>query len=339
MNSRLNDILPRGLDATEVFDTYWRFAAERQSVYYARLEGAGAPYTMDPIIQDYKFTNVYRAADRVSQYLIRNVIYPPNPQLTPEDLLFRILLFKLFNKISTWEMLEQQLGEVTYRGFCFGHYDDVLTQFRARGYTIYSAAYIMPSATAFGHSSKHTNHLALVQLMMQTLPRIIARAGSMESVYRALLSYPSIGKFLAYQLAIDINYSELTEFDESEFVVAGPGAIDGIRKAISHMPGSTYECVIRAAYEMQSVAFTALDLRFDGLFGRPLQLIDCQNLFCEVDKYARVAHPGYTGVSGRVRIKQKFKESARLPIPWFPPKWGINGRIPLSNPQKVQTWT
>ena len=35
--------------------------------------------------------------------------------------------------------------------------------------------------------------------------------------------------------------------------------------------------------------------RSAGLRGRRLQLIDCQNLFCEVDKYAVVAHPGVRG--------------------------------------------
>jgi hypothetical protein len=29
------------------------------------------PWTSDPIIQVHKFTNAYRAADRVSQYLIK----------------------------------------------------------------------------------------------------------------------------------------------------------------------------------------------------------------------------------------------------------------------------
>ena len=55
-----------------------------------------------------------------------------------------------------------------------------------------------------------------------------------------------------------------------------------------------------------------LGLEFRSLWGRRLQLIDCQNLFCEVDKYARVRHPEVVGVSGRTRIKQKY---ARHPLP------------------------
>jgi alpha-glutamyl/putrescinyl thymine pyrophosphorylase clade 1 len=42
---------------------------------------------------------------------------------------------------------------------------------------------------------------------------------------------------------------------------------------------------------------------FQTLWGRPLQLIDCQNVFCEISKYARVAFPEYGGLAGRKRIK------------------------------------
>ena len=56
-------------------------------------------------------------------------------------------------------------------------------------------------------------------------------------------------------------------------------------------------------------------------------LIDCQNLFCEVDKYARVAHPEITGYSGRTRIKQRFTPVDHALTSWFPPKWGINGSV------------
>ena len=58
-----------------------------------------------------------------------------------------------------------------------------------------------------------------------------------------------------------------------------------------------------------------------------MQLIDCQNLFCEVDKYARVAHPEIRGISPRTRIKQKFRSNMTPIDYWFPPKWSINERI------------
>jgi hypothetical protein len=50
------------------------------------------------------------------------------------------------------------------------------------------------------------------------------------------------------------------------------------------------EC-IEACVAGQVGFFQHFGLKPVTLFGRRLHSIDCQNLFCEVDKYARVAHP------------------------------------------------
>ncbi|HYO61463.1 MAG TPA: nucleotide kinase domain-containing protein, partial [Actinomycetota bacterium] len=63
------------------------------------------------------------------------------------------------------------------------------------------------------------------------------------------------------------------------------------------------------------------------LWGRPLQLIDCQNLFCEIGKYARRAFPEISGVSQRKRIKQVYRPTGEPVTAWYPPKWGVNDRV------------
>ena len=199
---------------TEIFDTYWRFAAERQAIFFRRIKKAWGPWTKDPILQEYKFTNAYRASDRVSQYLIRNVIYQGDP--AKEETFFRILIFKLFNKIETWEMLTSELGTVCYRTYSFKQYDHLLSRAMLNGQRIYSAAYIMPSGNSkFGYARKHSNHLKLVELMMKERAyEKIASATNMASAFEILRSYPTIGDFLAYQLVTDLNYSELIKFSE-----------------------------------------------------------------------------------------------------------------------------
>ncbi len=72
---------------TPVFETFWRFAAERQNIFFRRLDHTALSWTNDPILQRYKFTNAYRASDRVSQYLIRNVIYEGDQ--SPSEIFFR----------------------------------------------------------------------------------------------------------------------------------------------------------------------------------------------------------------------------------------------------------
>mgnify|MGYP006863357740 CR=1 FL=1 len=92
------NIQKEGLKKTKVYDTYWKFACERQNIFMRKLMGEKDNLTEDIILREYKFTNTYRASDRVSQYLIKNVIYQRG--YTEEDTIFRILLFKIFNKID-----------------------------------------------------------------------------------------------------------------------------------------------------------------------------------------------------------------------------------------------
>lgn len=314
---------------TAVYDSYWRFAAERQRVFFQRVLREPQPWSNDPIVSTFKFTNAYRASDRVSQYLIRSVIYRDDLSADETEVVFRTLLFKVFNKIETWELLERSVGPITYAEYDFGRYDKVLSGAMKRGQRIYSAAYIMPpGGGAFGHSAKHQNHLKLLERMMaDDLPKRLAEARSMQHGFELLLGYPTIGNFLAYQFVTDINYSQVTNFSEMDFVIPGPGARDGLRKCFADPGGLSEPELIRLMADIQEREFERLGIEFSSLWGRRLQLIDCQNLFCEVDKYARVAHPDIVGLTGRTRIKQRFGPKPDQIEFWYPPKWGLNERI------------
>lgn len=316
----------RDLEPTPVFEAYWQFAAERQRIFFNRLANRPNP-TNDRVLREFKFTNTYRASDRVSQYLIRQVIYREDLPSDPKNLFFRIMLFKLFNKIETWTQLEDALGPPTWENYSYQAYERVLSKRFEAGNRLYSAAYIMPSAgSAYGHPRKHQNHLRLIEFLMQAdYPARVAACQSMAEVYALLLEAPSIGPFLAYQYATDLNYSTIHDFPETDFVVAGPGALDGISKCFKSTNGVIAEDVIRYMCAEQERHFSEQEISFPNLWGRPLQLIDCQNIFCEISKYARVAFPEYAGSAGRVRIKQKFSSAGALPPPFYPPKWGING--------------
>jgi thymidylate kinase len=137
---------------TVVYDTYWRLAAERQEIFFKRWRREAPPWTPDRILSEFKFTNAYRASDRVSQYLIKEVIY--RGEQSEEEVFFRTILFKLFNKIETWELLKKSFGTVTYADFDLKAYDKALSRASGGG-PIYSAAYIMPSgSSAFWNYAK-----------------------------------------------------------------------------------------------------------------------------------------------------------------------------------------
>ncbi len=323
---------------TIVYDSYWKFAALRQEAFFKRVNGELYPWSGDQIINQYRFTNVYRASDRVSQYLIKNVIYRDGLPSSPREVLFRILLFKLFNKIETWELLVSKMGALTFEEYNFRGYDRVLSQAMADGKRIYSAAYIMPSGKSFfGYDRKHTNHLKLIEMMLEqeTYDRL-ASVATMQQAFEIIKAFPGLGDFLAYQLLIDINYSEIINFSESEFVVAGPGAKGGISKCFADTVGLNEVEIIKLMTDRQEYEFERLGLPFKTLWGRSLQLIDCQNVFCEVDKYARVKHPDIKGRSERIKIKQTFKMNSTPIELWFPPKWNLNHKLPIHQDQKIK---
>lgn len=310
----------------EVFDLYWYFACERQNIFWKKINGDPAPWTHDKILQEYKFCNSYRVNDRVSQYLLKNVIYNGN-NYNYEDMLFRIILFKLFNKESTWELLSKNFGDILLKNFNTKKYSIVLENAISNGTKIYNDAYISCANKAFGYDRKHDNHLALLDKMfnIDKMQDKIIKCNTMQDAFNIIKGYPLIGNFMAYQLVTDINYSAFVNWKENEFTVAGPGSLRGIKKCFIDKGTMTNEGIIKYMYMHQDEEFKRLNLNFKRIGNRPLQLIDCQNIFCELDKYCRQALPDLK--SNRTKIKKHYVPKKDKIEYIYPPKWEISRTI------------
>lgn len=305
----------------DIWRTYWYFAAERLAILERRQNGTPGPWSEDPIFQEYKFCNTFRATDRISQYLIRNISYG-DPTAAPQEIVFRTVLFRLFSKERTWEAITNYFGHQPLIAD-IPHLIEPLEQALKLG-AIYTNAFILCATNTFGFERKHENHIALLKHMFQreNLADKILEAKSLKAVFDMLKGYPLIGNFMAYQIAIDLNYSNILAFSENDFTCAGPGALRGIEKVFMYHGKASPEHMVMHMVENQEKAFKEFGFQFKGLFGRPLQAIDCQGLFCETDKYCRVAFPELK--SERSRIKNKFQPDSR-PLPLFlPPKWGLS---------------
>jgi hypothetical protein len=311
-----------------VYKLYWYFAAERQRTFEYRVDGQPWPWSNDPILQEYKFCNVYRASDRVSQYMIREVCYHDEP-CTPEDRLFQIVAFRTFSKIDTWQSLRLFLGHhPTLDDLADGSFSEGLERAKLQNGGLYTGAFILCASDAYGQSSKHRNHVELFRHMFLKgeLGIRLLEAASLRQIYDELHSYPLMGDFMAYQIATDLNYSALINFSENDFTQAGPGALRGIKKCFADLGRYTPTEIILWMVDHQEEEFDRLGLHFHGLWGRPLHAIDCQGLFCETDKYCREAAPELA--SARKRIKARFTPTAEPIQLFFPPKWGINSKLP-----------
>ena len=317
------------------FRYYFYFMQERMNMFWRRCNEDGNGITKDPILKEYKFTNVYRACDRVSQYLIRHVIYNDVERFTPRDVLLRILVFKIFNKIETWEHIEKNYGDIRCDYFNVEALCKLLSQ-RQRHTPIFSNAYMMAGSHRLYDylPSKHTKWLQMVkdEFLGKGVVDDVLRAKSMDEVFTLMEKCSFIGGFLAYQYTVDFNYSPYINFDENSFVKAGIGAIRGIKKCFLSI-GEEYEDAIR--YTFEHLDDYRKEFGYDDfrpLPGRVPHLIDLQNCFCETDKYLRAKMPEL--LVGNVRIKQRYKESSS-PIDYeFPPKWNINVKLHIRCTQK-----
>ncbi len=307
----------------KIYNLYWYFACERQNIFLKKKNGEPAPWTNDEILQEFKFCNSYRVNDRVSQYLLKNVIYN-GKKYTDADMIFRIILFKLFNKESTWELLENEIGDITLSSFDFNKYSQILENAINNGQKIYNDAYISCANKAFGYDRKHENHLALLEKMFlkDHIDTKIINSKNMEEAFNIIKSYPLIGNFMAYQLITDINYSNVVDFSEMEFTVAGPGSERGIKKCFISTGGLSKEEIIKYMCKNQEKEFKRLGLDFKPIGNRLLQLIDCQNIFCELDKYCRQAVPELK--SNRTKIKKKYVAKTDKIEYMYPPKWNVS---------------
>lgn len=167
------------LKVTSVLDELYHWIVARHDIYLARVQGRPADeWTNDRILRRHKFTNVFRELDRVTQYEIRHVIggSPTDDVEDNEDAIreavFRVLIFKIFNRPSTWELLnESEVGPVSWKTFDFDQYKKVLDRAHAEGVILYNSAYqILPPMEFKDYEDCPTTsskHLKLVALMME----------------------------------------------------------------------------------------------------------------------------------------------------------------------------
>ena len=295
-----------------------------------------ARWTQDVILQKYFFCNTYRVLDKVCQYIIKEVI-EKGPQ-DPVEVVFRVVLFNLFTKIGTWEVLVKNLGPLTWAKYNRRSYLKVLSNAVHDGMALYTSAFIKP-APRFGYDGNFRNHLYLLEVLMENdFPSKLLSAPYMADVFEYLISLPSMGEFSAYQLMLSLSYTNVLNFHRDDFVITGPGSISGLKKLFGRSMSAGFAIeVMRYLAKTQNQHFKRLGLAFSGLGPEklPMDVSDIEHTLCEVDKYCRVRHPQLKGK--RTNITRPFKPSTfrSLPKPILPKSWSHPSRCtPRIRPDK-----
>ncbi|KAF7373364.1 Chromo domain-containing protein [Mycena sanguinolenta] len=327
------------LEPTEVLDTLYLWLAERKAIDDRRRDGMPAPWTKDRILHEYKFCNSYRVLDRTSQFVVSEVI-EKGSHLSDTELLFRILLFNAFNRIETWILLKKEFGDkLTWKDYSISAYNKVLSKAKNDGTSLFTAAYLK-IGKKLDYDANHMRHLQLLEILMEALPDILAEAEYAADVYEKLAAYPGMAAFTTYQLMISLSYSRLLNFSANDFVVPGPGASSGLVKMFGQsitrakkLHPNIESDVLRWMVTTQREHFARLGLEFAFLRNKnrdelELDLADMEHAVCEVDKYARKAHPHVKGIGGRAELRVTFtaSEDALPKVPALPKAWADPAR-------------
>lgn len=260
-------------------DTLLYWIKERQSVYTKRQQGKPRPWTKDPILQSYRFCNVYREQDTVTRWIAQNWRDPYDG--VDQDAWFAMVVARVIN----WPETLEEIGyPVPWNRKWFRA---VVHQRQEQGEKAYSGAYIVSTN---GHAMDKADYLAQHVLTPLWIARATLRplVGDTLASYHARLSqFNGMGSFMSAQVVADLKYvSPLCGVtDWWSWAASGPGS----RRGLNRVLGRPVKDPWREADWLTELR--KLHLRVVPLMDRArlptIHAQDLQNCLCEFDKYMR----------------------------------------------------
>lgn len=295
----------------EALGLFWQFITERQQIWYRRVvEGQSSPWTDDDILQEYRFTNVYRELDPGTQYVIQNILEINAPR---QDKILNVMLYRLIGRLETHDYL----GVQTLDAFDAEEFETHLKHRRDDlGETVFTGAYMVSGYNQMGSSDKVENVAALFDEITSDPAFFdhVLSAKSLEDAYNLIRSQPGFGNFLSYQVLVDLLYpvdyydgDSLLPFSPDDWSAPGPGARRGLKQLVTEFNGFNRLTVMRWLRQNQQQEFDRLALDFPYLKTEEgdrleLSLADIQNCLCEFYKYHKI-------LNSNGRARRRFRDS------------------------------
>lgn len=298
----------------EIVKEWFYHQRERTNIYYLKeIQRSPYPWTLDPILNKYKFVNTKRTWDRQTKWLLKNVIN--NPNIDYRSKILNCVLFRVINKGETFDLWN---GAINFSQLSLEDIDSLYRKLLVRKaktdpkYVFFSAAYILGGPKVnFGKFIADIEGEVEPNMVIRTLKFLyyhqdsihkgIQAAKNQQEIYRHLLSFSGLGSFLAYQIFVDLTYIKEFDFTEHHFVIAFPGCKRGINWLFEDKDGMTdEECLFWFTENQFKIADEHNEeWNMNKLFGfldkkeRKYTLMDMENSgACELDKRCRTIFNG-----------------------------------------------
>lgn len=280
------------------------FWVERHKVYLKRFHmKRSAPWTEDPVLANYRFCNIYRELDTVSEWIIDNVIRPYEGN---KNLWFMLAMSRIINWPDTLQAI-MDAGAWPVKKWDPDLVYDVLNARKADKQKVITGAYIINSVFPKGANppdNGKTYYIPYYGLdpLWQDRDQIAAEfKTTQQRAVTALTAHQGWGPFMSYQVIVDLTYSNrwLGRADDIDtFTSPGPGTTRGMNrllyggrkvqtlgKHLNEQMLSARQAVNAAARKLVPAEWWTDDFHTGFV---PLSAANFSNLCCEYDKYCRV---------------------------------------------------
>lgn len=270
------------------FDVLMHWITERHNIFVKRSLGKPSPWTADPILQAYRFCNVYRENDKVTKWIARNW---RNSNRNDPDLWFAMLVARYINEPGTMALLGYPVPWIPRR------FTSAVEIRKEQGKNVFNAAYII--STGGLSIPKHEYLSSFFTRVWENRKRLRPReAMTLREYCDLLVAERGLGRFMVGQIIADLKYVQLRDAkDWWSFAISGPGSRRGMNRLMGNPVKQNWreEDWFEELKLLRKIVNANLPRKMEPLHGQ-----DLQNCLCEFDKYLRAK-------TGEGRPKQKFQ--------------------------------
>ncbi len=260
-----------------MLDEFWRFVTERQAIYHRRTVLKQAPpWTEDPVLVNYHFTNVYREQDLGTVWFTEWARGRP-----AGEVLWGSLLYRPINRVSTFERLDGIPD--------LGRHREWLERLVKLDRPVFTGRHLNRGLPLY---TRMVNGLG-VDFDLFSVG--VLAASSPGAAMKALMSAPGIGWFFAFQVYLDLVEAGVLPFGEDVYARIGQGSEAGLRLLYPSARRRDYLWLADELRVEQRYTLAGLGL---ALLGPPLTLKNVEHSLCEFSKYWRLQR-GLPAKAGR----------------------------------------
>lgn len=271
------------------FERWAYFVEEREKVRLAKEIGAPRPWTDDEIIHTYRFCNMRRMDDKVSQWLLHNWYEPYKDH---PSMLLAAALARFVNKPDSLKAITHIVFEGRWLP---DHIVSTLRRLRDGGNTVFNGAYMVRGNDGMDKIDCVVNYYVapLVNYIDKVDPQ------SMEKTHAAILPSFGMGSFMVGQIVADLRWAVTGRWgDRKLWAPIGPGSKRGMNR-LQERDLKAEISQTAFVFNLQRLIEKAVEALPESIVER-MEAQDWQNTLCEFDKYERA-------LQGEGKPKQLYK--------------------------------